>query len=119
MPLSPNANPSPSPSPSPNLTLTPSLRLTLALTLIRYALNVLFGVGVSVCGIYFTLQDILAQSSAGVFDAACRENAFFLGSTPADAYSCANDTVFYRNFYERACVQGDIACSQYGSCYPA
>ena len=28
----------------------------------------------------------------------------------------ANDTLFYRDFYERACVQGDIACSQYGSC---
>ena len=69
--------------------------------------------------INLSLQDILAQSSAGVFDAACRENAFFLGSTPADAYSCANDTLFYRNFYERACVQGDIACSQYGSCYHA
>jgi hypothetical protein len=65
------------------------------------------------------LQDVLAQSSAGVFDAACRENAFFLGSAPADAYSCANDTVFYRDFYVRACVQGDIACSQYGSCDPA
>ena len=86
------------------------------------------------------MQDILAQSPAGVFDAACRENAFFLGSAPgrvrltltltlnpnptpnpnpnpiADAYSCANDTLFYRDFYERACVQGDIACSQYGSC---
>ena len=89
------------------------------LRLAWYALNVLFGVGVSVCGIYFTMQDILGQSSAGVFDAACRENAFFLGSAPADAYSCSNDTVFYREFYERACVQGDIACSQYGSCYPA
>jgi hypothetical protein len=42
-----------------------------------------------------------------------------LGSAPADAYSCANDTVFYRDFYVRACVQGDIACSQYGSCDPA
>ena len=63
--------------------------------LLWYALNVGFGLGVSLLGVYYTLQSIVDDGGGALFDAPCRENAFFFGSAPADAYSCSNETVFY------------------------
>jgi len=85
-----------------------------------YALNILFGVVVSIAGIVFTMRDIMQEDHGGLFHAACHENSFFIGSAPSDGYSCANNTIFYNEFYLKACgAGGDIECSQYGSCYPA
>jgi len=86
-----------------------------------YALNILFGLTISILGIYFTVLDILQQSGTALFHSACHENAYFFGGhgSPSNAFSCANDTVFYTEFYARTCLPGgDIACSQYGSCWP-
>merc|ERR1712196_718279 len=84
-----------------------------------YSLNFLFGVTISVLGIIFTMQAIFAQDNSGLFQSACRENALFFGSSPADAYSCSNTTLFYKEFYAKTCMAGgQIECSQYGACYP-
>lgn len=63
----------------------------------RYALNILFGLTISILGIYFTVLDILQQSGTALFHSACHENAYFFGGhgSPSNAFSCANDTVFY------------------------
>jgi len=83
-----------------------------------YALNLVFGVGVSLTGVWFTLQAIGQQETSGVFNAPCQENSYFVGSrTGGDAYSPSNETAFYQNFYLKTCGKGgDITCSQYGAC---
>ena len=95
-----------------------------AVRLVGYALGTALGLFLAGAGMYYTLKNVLEQQNgAGLFDGACYENSYFLGSdrhrSGDGAYSCGGQNVtgsFYEEFYVPTCVQGRIECSQYGAC---
>jgi len=98
---------------------------------ILYYSWVLFGVVLSFLGIYASLNLMSSMASSGLFEAPCKENAFYLGdfSFPEGidnhgygGYSSAvGPGTFHDTFYAAACtgIHGRpprIDCAQYGTC---
>lgn len=98
---------------------------------ILYVSWTIFGIGLSFLGIYASLNLMSSMASDGLFQAACKQNAFYMGefSTPAGidnhgfgGYSSARGPgTFHDTFYAAACkgLHGkppSIDCAQYGTC---
>jgi len=95
----------------------------------RFALRIgfLFGVSLSLGGIYFTIDQMGQMQTAGLFSGACHENSFFIGrytfsgylGSPNDGgYSRSRDPgSFYDTIYKATCGSaGDIDCGQFDAC---
>jgi amino acid permease len=98
---------------------------------IMYYFWVLFGVGLSLLGIYASVKTMSSIADAGLFQAPCKQNAFFMGrfSTPNGisnhdfgGYSDATGPgTFHDTIYAAACTglhgrPANIDCAQYGAC---
>ena len=109
------------------LRLTPAEDLPKGWRLLCIA-GTVFGVFLSLAGVYFSLQAMASSDSSGLFSAPCKQNAFFMGEFSvhdaagkrvAGAGGYSRETgpgTFHDTFYREVCERGRLECSQYGVC---
>lgn len=82
-----------------------------------------FGLGLAAAGVVASVQQMASMAGAGLFEAPCHQNAFYMGRYATDGadgeggYSAATGLgSFYQTYYREACVAGRIDCAQAGAC---